>query len=342
MAEDAPDVKFGGGSETPPLDLNPTPAAEEKDEDNSNNNNNNDNDDYGTGMSLSCFFDEPGVTPGGIDTSSLRFLFIPAWDYQLHKAPPADLSMRRTVPLPAPLSRARVVYCPGCEVSWLRGGDPDVDRAWVHPGHQATKLCQRDPLDKARPPRENYMYLLSIGAHTFGAGFAVSAIFGTDSKYNVVEVVPRFEPPDPREIHMDPELRAVVIAATRALQRVRGNGDHRGFMPWYRKLGHPAPRVIIGTSSLELVRIMATRREQKPLDNWPRTRWINPQGERRRGVPLCDDGELEALCDERLMCLKDGIDVWWYLVDAHDTAPLNKIASYAGLLAYKLRVRRDD
>ncbi|KAI1488966.1 hypothetical protein F5X96DRAFT_671176 [Biscogniauxia mediterranea] len=183
-------------------------------------------------------------------------------------------------------------------------------------------------------------------------------MFGRGSKYNVVATVPRFDPPGPKETHMDPELRAVAIAATRALQRVRGNGDHRGFAPWHRfTLGQqmPLPRVIVGTRSGELVRIMAAKVVQKPLYNWPRgppaaPRVVGPspwgeeeeeaddgeeeEEEEAAGVPLADDGELDALADERLRCLKDGIDVWWYLASEAEAAPAERMAHFAAIAAY--------
>ncbi|KAI5921832.1 hypothetical protein F4810DRAFT_676056 [Camillea tinctor] len=137
---------------------------------------------------------------------------------------------------------------------------------------------------------------------------------------------------------MDPQLRAIALAATAALRRARGKGiDPRdGAVPWHRFLTQESmsPRVVICTSSLELVRIMAAKRVQEPLYNWPRglpqrnfvvgdtpeeSYW-----EERPGVRLLDGRAMDLLSRERLKCLESGIDVSWFLISEKDIRSYNE------------------
>ncbi|KAI1504905.1 hypothetical protein F5X99DRAFT_431959, partial [Biscogniauxia marginata] len=255
-----------------------------------------------------------------LSPSCLRFLFVPKWDYQLQNSMPRNLASLKTVPLPHPLSEIEVSYCEVCQVSWLCS-DPLFEEPGKHPDHK-------------EPGRVEQSIVVVIGSHVRSKGFAVTALFGPGSRHNVVEVTPRNDPPGDPKTHVDPGLRAEALAATHALRRIRGDGRH-GFMPWFRgRARHDGvvPRIVVATGSAALVRVMAAKVVQAPLYNKPRARVRDGE---EAGPLLLDDGELDALCEERLLCLKEGIDVWWYLMEEKDALAPSKVASVAAYMAYE-------
>ncbi|KAI6086453.1 hypothetical protein F4821DRAFT_127632 [Hypoxylon rubiginosum] len=254
--------------------------------------------------------------------------FIPQWDEQVVGAHLWDESrkwrfMEFKTPVTFQPDYFETVWCETCQLTWLKGGDNKGEFSFhSHPRHQA--LSTIEGRKRFLDFRSLIIYVdgaLPKKTHHVADNFGIGVFFGKDSKHNLSKSVSK----DGSSKHS-----AEFEATMRAMLVVRDNIIDE----WFSRLveadqteGINHIRLIIATSSSNLVETFTQRIKKWTWDNEAQTYYKASAGQRRRDTDRVKDSAIirSVWCQMELFkkAPEIGLDTVWYLVDKeHNTEAL--------------------